>query len=257
MASRDSLGISACPESTESTVHSPQFFARGSDVLNVGSFAIPRAFHKWTRFDQRPISTDLKVETRRTDLTDFEARDHPAPGSFAIPRDFHKQTSFRSRPISTEQDQFETEGPIWGHVITARLLALNHASFGTRREVSARSKKSENLWKYTFMYLTCRESSGLIFITKNANFLEFSYREQQRMQSKKINWAPNRSDSQIIEDIHTYWKNRIKIYACSDFLNGKLQMWQIFGRRGWDGAGSNLHQIPQFLLYSRGNIKLI
>jgi len=28
-----SLGISARPEFTESTVHSPQFFARGSDVL--------------------------------------------------------------------------------------------------------------------------------------------------------------------------------------------------------------------------------
>ena len=133
-----------------------------------------------------------------------------AVGSFTIPRDFHKQTSFRSRPISTEQDQFETKGLIWWHMITAHLLALNHASFGTCREVSACSKKLENLWKYTFMYLTCRESSGLIFITKNANFLEFSYREQQRMQSKKINWVPNHSDSHIMEDIHTYWKNRIK-----------------------------------------------
>ena len=34
-------------------------------------------------------------------------------------------------------------------------------------------------------------------------------------------------------------------------------MWQIFGgrrRRGWDVAGSNLHQTPSFSLYSRGNM---
>jgi hypothetical protein len=30
-----SLGISARPEFTESTVHSPQFFARGSDALQI------------------------------------------------------------------------------------------------------------------------------------------------------------------------------------------------------------------------------
>jgi len=53
-------------------------------------------------------------------------------GSFAIPRVFHKRTSFRSRPIWPSRTNLKPEGPIWGHVITARSLAL---TFGTRREV--------------------------------------------------------------------------------------------------------------------------
>jgi hypothetical protein len=38
--------------------HDLNSFSAGS----CGSFAIPRAFHKRTNFDQRPISTDLKPE---------------------------------------------------------------------------------------------------------------------------------------------------------------------------------------------------
>jgi len=74
----------------------------------------------------------------------------------------------RSRPIwtdLTEEDQFETRRTdLRARDHSANSLALNHASFGMRREVPVRSKKSDKLLLFILNVLNMQRKLRAIFL---------------------------------------------------------------------------------------------
>jgi hypothetical protein len=110
----------------------------GNDQFSlIGSFAIPRVFHKRTNFDQdrfRPSKTNLKPKGPI-----FETRDYGASRARA-------QSGF---PLCTGRSP----------------LAQKIKEF------------AEIYFYLLRTYLICRESSGSFFFARNPNFLEFSQGE--------------------------------------------------------------------------------